>query len=137
MAFILLQRLLGMSCMTLKPQVVLADKPLESLVAAFSNRQRLVLAFVLLGQLLLGSVALEPLGLPFATLEPLVLLAYRKLEPRVTEPLPLASINLKKLLVVRKDRSSSSPIGARSQIAPPGRSGIILSGKSRFTRFDH
>ena len=42
------------------------------------------------------------------------------------KPLPLASVNLKKLLGVRKNRSRSSPAGARSQIAPPGRSGIIL-----------
>ena len=130
-----------MSFMTLEPQVVLAHKPLESLVAAFVTLDPLVLSFlsleqllrasavldplvlpfVLLGQLLLGSVALEPLVLPFVTIEPLVVLAYRKLEP-----LPLASVNLKKLLVVKKNRSSSSLVGASSQIAPPGRSGIIL-----------
>lgn len=99
-------------------QLLPASVALEPLVLPFRNRELLVLAFVLLGQLLLGSVPLEPL----------VLLAYKPLEPRVTEPLPLPRVlvNLKNLLVVRKNRSSSSAAGASSQIAPPGRSGIIF-----------
>ena len=48
---------------------------------------------------------------------------------RRSEPLPLASINLKNRLVVKKNRSSSSPTGTSPQIAPPGRSGIILRRK--------
>ena len=49
-----------------------------------------------------------------------------RLSPPELEPLPLASVNLKNRLGVKKNRSRSSPAGARAQIAPPGRSGIIL-----------
>jgi hypothetical protein len=150
---------------TPEPQVVLAYKPPESLVAALMTPEPLVLAVLPLGQLLPASVALEPPALAFTrepqvltfvdrqqlvmairdlqplvlavlpldqllpasvVLEPLVVLAYKPLEPLVAKPLPLAGVNLKNLLVVRKNRSSSSPTGASSQIAPPGRSGIVF-----------
>ena len=106
-------------------QLLLASVALEPPVLGFRNRQPPVLAVLSLEQLLPASVALEPL-----------LLAYKPLEPLVKEPPSLGRVNLKNLLVVRKNRSSSSPAGASSQIAPPGRSGIILRGKSKSTRFD-
>jgi hypothetical protein len=51
---------------------------------------------------------------------------FKPLEPRAAKPLPLADVKLKKPLVAKKNRSSSSPAGAGAQIAPPGRSGILL-----------
>ena len=140
---------------TTGPLVVLAYKLLEPLALPFRNREPLVLAVLSLGQLLPASVALEPLVLAFKNREPLVLavlllgklllrsvlleplvLAYKPLEPLVGEPLPLACGNLKNLPAVRKNRSSSFPIGVSSQIAPPGRSGIILIAPSRFPRLN-
>jgi hypothetical protein len=130
---------------TTEPLVVLAYKLLEPLPLPFRNREPLVLAVLTQGQLLTASVALDPLVLSFKNREPPalavlllgklllrsvpldpLLLAYKPLEPLVAEPLPPAHIHRKNLLVVRKNRSSSFPIGASSQIAPPGRSGIIL-----------
>ena len=110
---------------TTEPLVVLAYKLLEPLALPFRNREPLVLAVLSLGKLLLRSVLLEPL-----------VLAYKPLEPLVGEPLPLACGNLKNLPAVRKNRSSSFPIGVSSQIAPPGRSGIILIAPSRFPRLN-
>ena len=110
---------------TTGPLVVLAYKLLEPLALPFRNREPLVLAVLSLGKLLLRSVLLEPL-----------VLAYKPLEPLVGEPLPLACGNLKNLPAVRKNRSSSFPIGVSSQIAPPGRSGIILIAPSRFPRLN-
>jgi hypothetical protein len=77
--------------------VVLAYKPLELLALPFRNREPLVLAVLSQGQLLPASAALQPL----------VVLAYKLLEPLVGEPLPLAHINLKNLLVSRKNRNNS------------------------------
>jgi hypothetical protein len=95
--------------------LVLECKPLEPRLVAFRNQEALVLAVLPLGQLLMA----------FVPPEPPVVLASKPREPLVGEPLPLAGVNLKNLLAVRKNRSSNSPIGASSQIAPPGRSGII------------
>ena len=136
---------LVLAFVTPEPQVVLAYKPLEPLPPPFKNREPLVLAVLPLGQLLPASVALDPLVLPFRNREPLVLalvllgqllLGSTPLEPLPLEPLLLACVNLKNLLVVRKNRSSSSPAGASSQIAPSGRSGIILTEKAKFPRFE-
>ena len=51
--------------------------------------------------------------------------------------LAMASINPEKPLLARKNRSSSSPPVASSQIAQPGRSGIILPTESRFPWLGH
>ena len=79
----------------------------------------------------MASVLLEPLVMAYKPLEPLGLAFMRP------GPLGLASVNPEKLLLARKNRSSSSPPGASSQIAQPGRSGIILQAKSRFPLFGH
>ena len=99
-----------------------ARKPL---VLPCSSREPLVLALVPPGHLLPASAALELL----------VLLVFKPLEALVAEPLPLGGVNLKKLIVVTKNRSSSSLAGASSQIAPLGRSGIALPPQSRFPWF--
>ena len=86
-----------------------------------------------------GPASPEPQVLASVPLEPLVLAfsPWNRWSGIAPGAPALASVNLKNLLVVKKNRSSSSPTGASSQIAPPGRSGIILRGKSRFPRFDH
>ncbi len=102
----------------------------ESLVMAYKPQDPLVVAFLLLkplmGMLATASVPLGPLVLGSAPQEPLVLAFMRP------GPLGLTSVNPEKLILARKDRNSSSPPGASSQIAQPGRSGIILQAKSRF-----
>jgi hypothetical protein len=109
------QEPLALASVPPEPVVPLAHKPLEPRLVAFRNQEALVLAVLPLGQLLMA----------FVPPEPPVVLASKPREPLVGEPLPLAGVNLKNLLAVRKNRSSNSPIGASSQIAPPGRSGII------------
>jgi len=116
--------------MTLKP-LVMAVLPLKPPALAFVALKPLVQAFR----------NLEPLVQTFRNLEPLVQ-TFRNLEPLVLgfinlEPLVLGFINLKKLLMVKKNRRSSSPAGVNSQIAQPGRSGIILPANSRSSWFDH
>jgi len=122
--------------------LVMAYKPLEPLVAAFLLLKPLMgmlaTASVPLGPLVLASAPQELLGLAY---KPLVV-AYKPLEPLGLAfmrpgPLGLASVNPEKLLLARKNRSSSSPPGASSQIAQPGRSGIILQAQSRFPLFGH
>ena len=114
--------------------MALAYKPPASLAVGFVTREPQAPAVLSLGQLLPVCAALDPLVLAFRNREPLVLavLPLRQLLPasvpldplvlafRKAEPLPLALINLKNRLVVRKNRSSSSPADAKSQIAPPG-----------------
>jgi hypothetical protein len=95
----------------------------------------LVMASALLEPLVMASKPLEPLVAAFLLLKPLMgMLATASVPPG---PLVLAAVNPEKLLLARKNRSSSSPPGASSQIAQPGRSGIILQAQSRFPLFGH
>jgi len=99
--------------------LVMASKPLGPLVVAF------LLLKPLMGMLATASVLLAPLVVAFLLLNQLMGM------------LAMASINPEKPLLARKNRSSSSPPVASSQIAQPGRSGIILPTKSRFPWFGH
>ena len=113
----------------------LASAPQEPLVLAFMRPGPLVMAYKLLQPLVVGFLPRKRLMGMLATAsdpqEPLVLASV------LLEPLVLASVNPEKLLLARKNRSSSFPPGASSQIAQPGRSGIILQAKSRFPLFGH
>ena len=111
----------SMESVLLEPLLVLPSVLLKALVLGFRNQGPLVRRFVLLGLLVRCSAPLEPLVLAFINLDPLV----------------LGFINLKKLLLLRKSIRNSPPTGASSQIAQPGRSGIILHAKSRSPWFDH
>ena len=127
--------------------LVLAVLPLVPLVQPSMPLEALVLAVLLLEQLP-ASVLVEPLVLVVLPLVPLVqpfmplkalVLAVLLLKPpalafRNLDPLVLGLRNLKKLPVVTKNHSSSSLTGVSSQIAHPGRSGIILKAKTRFPR---
>jgi len=130
--------------------LVLGSVALGPLVRQFRNLGLLVRPCMPREALALGSVALEPLVRRFRNLEPLVR-RFRNLVPLVLpfvllgllvrrraplEPLVLRFINLKKLLRLRKSNRNSAPTGVNSQIAHPGRSGIILPAKSRSPRFD-
>ena len=99
----------------------MASVLLEPLVLAFVALEPLVLAFVLVEPLIQPSMPLEALVLAVLSLEPLV----------------LGFVNLEKLLLVRKNTRNSPPTGAGSQIAQPGRSGIIIKATSRIPFYDH
>ena len=102
---------------------------LRLLVQAFMALEQPVLVFVLL-KLLDLAILPEPLLLVFVPLEqPALVLVNLRLLVR-------AFVNLRQLLMMRKKSSSSPPTGARSQIAQPGRSGIILKAESRSPLFD-
>jgi hypothetical protein len=94
---------------------------LEPLVLVFVALELLVLVFVLVEPLIQPSMPLEALVLAVLSLEPLV----------------MGFVNLEKLLLLRKSIRNSPPAGASSQIAQPGRSGIILQAKSRSPWFGH
>ena len=79
----------------------------------------------------MASVLLEPLVPAFVALELLFLVVL------TLEPLLLGFVNLEKLLMVRKNIRNSPPTGASSQIAQPGRSGIIIKATSRIPFYDH
>ena len=119
--------------------LVMASKPLAPMIAAFLLLKPLMgilaTASAPLGPLVLAFTRLAPLVGAFLLLKPLMgILATASVPPG---PLGLASVNPGKLLLARKNHRSSSPTGASSQIAPPGRSGIILQAKSRFPWFGH
>jgi len=85
--------------------------------------------------LVMASKPLEPLVVAFLLLKPLM--GMLATAPVPLGPMGLAPGNPEKLLLARKNRTSSSPPGASSQIAQPGRSGIILQAKARFPLFGH
>ena len=97
----------SMASVHLQPLLVLAFVLRWTLATAFVTPEAQALEVLTLRQLLPASVALEHLLPVFVTTEPLVVLAYKLLEPLVGEPLPLAHINLKNLLVSRKNRNNS------------------------------
>jgi hypothetical protein len=109
------------------------------LVQAFMALEQPALAFVLLKPLDLAILP-EPLLLVFA-LPRLLVQAFMALEqPALVlvnlRPLVRAFVNRGQLLMMRKKSSTSSPAGAKSQIAQPERSGIILTAISRSLLFD-
>jgi hypothetical protein len=132
---------------SVREPLVQPSMPLEALVLAVLHLGQLLPPFVALVPLeprLLRSVALEPPVRRFVLLEGLLLpcvllgLLVRRRSP--LEPLALLllrGVNLEKPNLLRKSLRNSSPTGAHSQIAQPGRSGIILRGKSKFPQFDH
>jgi hypothetical protein len=122
---------------------VLAVYPLKPLVPGSVALEPPVRRYILPGLLLQPPMPPEAPALAVLLLKPLVP-GFRNLEPparRCTLPgllvpgrgpleaLVLGFINLIKLLRLSKSIRSSPPIGARSQIAQSGRSGIILSGE--------
>jgi hypothetical protein len=132
---------------SVREPLVQPSMPLEPLVQAVLRLGQLLPPFMVLVPLeprLLRSAALEPAARRFVLLAGLLLpfvlpgLLFRRrgpLEPMA--PLLLRGVNLEKPNLLRKSLRNSSPTGTSSQIAPPGRSGIILRGKSKFPRFDH
>ena len=124
----------SMASVLLEP-LVMASKPLGPLVPAFAPKEPLVMA----------SKPLEPLAVAFLLLKPLMGMLAAASAPKGPlvlasahkGPLGLTSANPEKLILARKGRNSSSSSGASSQIAQPGRSGIIWPAKSRFPLFGH
>ena len=102
---------------------------LEPPVRPYVNLEPQVLAGIPGEPQVLEAIPLEPRVRPYGDLKPPLLAGMLR------EPVVQPRVSLRRLLLVRKSIQSSPSIDARSQIAPPGRSGIILRGTAKVPRF--